>query len=324
MNIPDLPDGQGRSDSHTSVAVGQSLPADHHRSDFHAGVVVGHPLPTDHVPLDTHRASVGGNFSGQPPTRVVALPKTDPSDGWLELRIWAEMFHDAQLARIAATNRAERGGVDAALYAAYLDSLEASEHVAKLGLRRCYQRVVPTPIRGWVDTSKGVGIHLVARLLGHLGDPVLATPHHWEGAGSKRVLIADEPYERTVSQLWQYCGHGDPTRKPRRGMTADEAFEMGNPHLKTIVHLLAESCMKQQPGNTYRDTYETRRAATTERLHSAPCVRCGPSGKPAVEGSAWSKAHQHADALRIVGKELLRDLWIAAQGAMAHDLRGAA
>jgi len=63
----------------------------------------------------------------------------------------------------------------------------------------------------------------------------------------------------------------------------------------------------------FRDVYDIRRMVTADRVHAAPCVRCGPKGKPALEGSPWSLAHQNADALRIVGKEILRDLWKVSQ-----------
>lgn len=62
----------------------------------------------------------------------------------------------------------------------------------------------------------------------------------------------------------------------------------------------------------YRDVYEDARERYGDRVHAVECVRCGPSGKPALVGSPWSAAHQHAASLRLVGKELLRDLWIAA------------
>ena len=235
------------------------------------------------------------------------------STDWLELRIWAEQFEDAQKARIAAVNRAERGGVDPSVYEAYTEALDNSERVCKNHLAKCYRRVVPEAIRVWQQSTLGLGQHSIARLLGHLGHPVHATPHHWEGTGSDRTLVADEPYDRTLHQLWQFCGHGAPSRK-RKGMTAEEAFALGNPKLKMIVHLNAVACMKSMQ-SPYRVVYERTREASEEKVHNAECVRCGPSGKPAQIGSPWSKAHQHAHALRIVGKEILRDLWIVAGGA---------
>jgi hypothetical protein len=273
----------------------------------HGGSAGDDPLDPDHCAPVTQRTTVGVDPSSQPATKVGPLTTARPSTGWLELRIWAEMFHDAQQARIAATNRAERGGVDADIYAAYLDSLTVAEHQCKLALRRCYRRVVPESIREWEKASKGVGIDRLARLLGHLGHPRIATPHHWEGAGAQRTLIADSPFERTVSQLWQYCGVGRPERK-RKGMTADELAAQGNPTLKPQIWLASVECMKCMT-SPYRAVYEDAREAYVDKLHSVECVRCGPSGKPALEGSPWCPGHQHAAALRKVGKEILRDLW---------------
>ena len=63
----------------------------------------------------------------------------------------------------------------------------------------------------------------------------------------------------------------------------------------------------------YRDLYEQRKTATEGKLHERECRRCGPAGKPALPGSPWSDAHRHADALRIVGKQFLVDLWVASR-----------
>lgn len=313
-----LPDGQMRSETHGSHAVGNLLQVGHTRSVPQGRYANLHLLPDGHTTHDTHEAgAVGKPISSQPPTNPVASSMPPPSVGWLELRTWCELFEDAMSARIAGENRVRALGEDD-MFAAYLGALERTEAECRRGLKKCYERVVPKPIVAWQKATPGLGEHTFARLLGHLGHPVIATPHHWEGTGSKRALVADEPYARTVSQLWQYCGHGDPKRRAARGMTADELAGLGSPSLKMIVHLLAEACMKTvgselRARSPYRDVYDARRLATANRVHAAPCVRCGPSGKPAAEGSPWSAAHQHADALRIVGKEILRDLWTVAQ-----------
>lgn len=313
-----LPDGHRRTDTHESHAVGNLLQVGQRGNDTHSSHADLHLLPDDHRPSGTHRSvAVGEPTSSQPPTTTPTTTTANASVGWLELRTWCELFEDAMSARIAGENRVRALGEDD-MFAAYLGALERTEAECRRGLKKCYERVVPKPIVAWQKATPGLGEHTFARLLGHLGHPVIATPHHWEGTGSKRTLVADEPYARTVSQLWQYCGHGDPKRRAARGMTADELAGLGSPSLKMIVHLLAEACMKTvgselRARSPYRDVYDARRLATADRVHAAPCVRCGPSGKPAAEGSPWSAAHQHADALRIVGKEILRDLWTVAQ-----------
>lgn len=282
------------------------------------------PSAAVHSPCATPRSSDGGTLSTsaneqspptaeppgsnlpEPPVHTGRAPQTT-ADGWLELRIWAEMFHDAQQQRIATANRAERGGVDPDVYAPYTEALETSERVVRLQMIRCYRRTVPSEIREWVKNTHGLAEPLMARILGHLGDPRWATPHHWEGTGANRMLITDPPFERTVGQLWQYCGHGRPGR-PQRGATAEAIAALGSPNLKMLVHVAAECCMKQK-ASPFRLVYEQARLDYADKLHSVECVRCGPSGNPAQPGTPWSAGHQHAAALRKVGKEILRDLW---------------
>jgi len=50
-----------------------------------------------------------------------------------------------------------------------------------------------------------------------------------------------------------------------------------------------------------------------DRVHATACVRCGPSGKPALVGSPWSLKHQHEAAKRYTVKMFLKELWIASR-----------
>lgn len=142
------------------------------------------------------------------------------------------------------------------------------------------------PLGPWVKAQRGLGDKTTARLLGIIGDP------YWHTAENR---------PRTVSELWAYCGLR-PGQKRRKGVQANWSDEA-----KKRAWLLATSCVKS--GGPYREVYDKRRDHTGERLHDTECVRCGPAGKPAQPGSSWSKGHQHADALRITSKEILKDLW---------------
>ena len=59
----------------------------------------------------------------------------------------------------------------------------------------------------------------------------------------------------------------------------------------------------------YRVLYDTGRDKYADTAHPAECKRCGPAGQPAAVGSPRSAKHQHAMALRLVAKEVLKDLW---------------
>lgn len=301
--VVDRAAAQGRDDTH------------HHPGG--GSVLVDHSAITEHGTVVGQRCSV--DDPAHPPVGQSGLDdQTPPADGWMELRIWCAQREDAMAARIAAVNRAERGGVDPVIYETYIESLRAAEHVCELELKRCYRRVVPPEIIAWQKAERGIGELLTARLLGHLGDPCIATPYHWEGSGADRRLVPDEPYVRTVSQLWQYSGVGDPARRRHRGMSADEAFALGNPAIKSLLFLHAQACLKAQ--GRYADVYYAARETYADRTHAVECVRCGPSGKPAPVGSPWSKGHQQAAAFRKVAKEILRDLWRVRHAAICPPI----
>ena len=229
---------------------------------------------------------------------------------YAEIRGHAKVFGEMQEARIAYMNRLQAAGVPKERLKEIERFMTADERgAAKLMIAAFRSTVAPAVIE-WQRAEKGIGEHLLARLIGEIGHPRIAMPYHWEGSKADRILVADEPFDRTVSQLWSYCGHGDPTRKRRAGMDKDEAMALGKDRAKSLVWNLSKSCMMTD--GHYRVVYDKRRIVTEGREHATDCARCGPSGHPAKAGTPWSKAHQLADALRIVGKEILRDLWVVA------------
>lgn len=273
------------------------------------------PDPTSargHCGPDTQPGPAAGGTNSR--NGSAAIVDTTPSQAPLAdpfLALAADVLDDLEQNRKANANRlghltrleADEDGVvrglglderhpDVAMLVAVIDSLKAVEHQAVLNLQRIMRR---HPLGAWVQSEacRGVGLKIAARLLAAIGDPYLN-------------MQTGEP--RTVGQLWAYCGHGDPTRRKRKGMSQADLFAMGNPVAKMRVYLIAECCLKA--GGDFAEVYRARRAVTEDRVHAADCVRCGPAGHPAKAGSPWSKAHQHADALRIVGKEFLRQLWV--------------
>lgn len=282
-------------DNHMTHVGGDLLDQGHKRGDPQEPPALVDTSAGGRRTVDTHTPSAPGVPVPPDPAIVEATPGNGSPGGWDALRLFAEMYEDAQKARIGCENRVRSATVDEDLTAALLAALGNAENELKKALAKQYKRTVPAPIQEWAKQTKGIGKtspHLLARLLGVIGHPVLATPHHWEGEGTDRVLVADPPFLRNVAKLWAYCGHGDPSRKRAKGMSAAQAASLGNPRAKMIVHLLAESVVKQK-NEDYRLVYDTRREAT------------------AVTHPDWSKGHSHNDALHIVAKEILRDLWRA-------------
>lgn len=284
------------------------------------------------------------------PTQSTFLPAAKAQTaGWADLRRWAETYNDAQLHRISVANRfgIKADGTEANVGLtvaadlhesggqAFIDELKSQEAKAGKILARTLRRVVPKELQRWIKASNGIGEQSIARLLGTIGDPYIATPLQNAMLDGKRVSVPNgEPYVRSIAQLRAFCGVGAPSRK-RKGMTQDELMDQGKPMAKKLLYLLASNaikeggrsiekllCGEQSLGATwhYRAVYEERRLDTIEKCHATECVRCGPSGKPAQPGSPWSDAHKHADGLRIVAKEILADMWLARRDAMEASL----
>ena len=174
---------------------------------------------------------------------------------------------------------------DIAVFNNYLTALEANEAQFTRMLER---NVKAHPLGPWIMAQKGVGLKQAGRLLAATGDP------YWN-------TLYDRP--RTVAELWAYCCLV-PGLKRRKGVVDNWSGEA-----KKRAWLISQSTLKQAADTPWRALWDQRREATKDRVHSEDCVRCGPSGKPALAGSPWSLAHAKGDADRYVAKRLLRELW---------------
>lgn len=239
------------------------------------------------------------------------------------LRLQAEIVDDLEKTRIANENRlrqltrtepdedGETRGFgmsaddpDVRRLKEIVDSLAALEHQGVLNLQRSMRA---HPLGPWVKEQRGIGEKQAARLLAAVGDP------YWH-------VVEDRP--RTVSELWAYAGyHTLPVSRSTSGAQSGcaDGINVAARRMKGVksnwssdakmrAYLIAESVVKS--GGPWREVYDGRKKSTEGRLHAVPCVRCGPSGKPALPGTEWSAGHRHADALRITAKEILKGLWI--------------
>lgn len=148
------------------------------------------------------------------------------------------------------------------------------------------------PLGPWVKAQKGVGEKQAARLLAAIGDPYMVDEAEFEDDDGNVVVRKGGP--RTVSQLWAYAGlHVDRDSnsavRRRKGVQSNWKTQ-----IKTRAYLVATSCIKQSE-SPYRKVYDARRARTAE---SHP---------------DWTPGHSHNDALRIVSKAILKDMWVASK-----------
>lgn len=263
------------------------------------------------------------------PTKVVAPPNESASAHDSLLLIFADALDDLERSRIATENRVRSlrqikgmdGTPEEIRLLALVDGIAALEHGAELELKRALRA---HPIGPWIKAQVGLGEKQAGRLLAAIGDPYLR----------------EDGTTRTVSQLWAYCGlhvlHPgqartdthlvragvEPSSDPGQSAPVSHAFRAGvapkrargqranwNTTAKMRAYLCAESCIKQAR-SPFRAVYDAGRAKYTDALHAVECVRCGPRGNPAPVGSPLSAGHQHARAMRLVSKEILKALWI--------------
>lgn len=309
----------------------------------------GSDFPDGHEQPVTHAVHAVGEYNPPAPATVDALPLDDApvlaSNPWADsnaplLALLADALDDIERTRIANENRLrqltrdqadsdgeERGfglTLDQPQVAALADVVEALgklEHQSTLNLQRAVRK---HPLGPWVKATVGVGEKQGARLLAAIGDPYWNTLH-------------DRP--RLVSELWAYCGlhvHLAVQSMRANQQAADGGGKQGDPGqstpelhsalagvaptrargqranwsttAKTRAYLVAESCIKQAR-SPYRAVYDDGRKKYADATHTAPCRRCGPSGKPAAVGTPLSAGHQHGRAMRLVSKEILKDLW---------------
>ena len=133
--------------------------------------------------------------------------------------------------------------------------------------------------------------------------PVFATfvePLHGFGAlGFAQIIgeCGDLSLYANPAKVWKRMGvgmvnaAGQAPERQRRCADVAKALAHGyNPRRRSVLYVIADSLMKKK--NSYREFYVAKKADL------------------AVKYPNRSKAHLHNDALRRMGKNLLRDLWV--------------
>lgn len=266
----------------------------------------------------------------KPPPTPIEPSSESHAAHYITLARLCDIYDDMEKIRIGNENRIRTlvamriaDGEEVEVLYQIVDALRKEQHKIELTIKHALRK---HPLAPWLDSIIGIGERQGARLLGAMGDP------YWNDR--------DDRPRRGPAELWAYCGlhtllvdqNRPDTQKwgvggDQLGSHIDHAEDDAqvalvnvaarkqhgqisnwNAEAKMRVYLIAESCMKQRT-SIYRDVYDKRKENTVGRLHAALCYRCGPKGHPAKPGSPWSDAHRHADALRIVSKRILRDMW---------------
>lgn len=238
-----------------------------------------------------------------------------------ELKILAESLDDLENQRKATDNRIralrqvygytdnEADTPEMGRLQAIADAIADLENMATLDLKRALRR---HPLGGWVKATVGIGEKTGARLLAAIGDPA------WNDLHQR---------ERTLGELWAYCGYhvidgAAPRRskgqkanwsndaKMRAFLCAEAAVKAGVRKTDDVNDENGYDLAHRHANTPYGQVYLDGRARYADTLHPTPCHRCTPAGKPPAEpGTPRKPAHQHAMAMRLVSKAILADLF---------------
>lgn len=312
---------KGDTSPKSSSSRRSNLPADQSTTDSHAGGVGGDQDTQQAIPLTT--AINTSPAGGDPDSSGSILPaQTQVSSGPLlfdpVLHMLATGLDDIEKAKNAQANRyrqltrtatdkdgEERGfGLDETDPAVKALAIQL-ETLTQLntGMTKALEKQLKKhPLWPWIEAQKGLGAKTTARLLHAIRDP------YWNDLHNR---------PRTVSELWAFCGlhvlgGGDtgqsrpdahianagvaPRRK--RGQKANWSTDA-----KTRAYLIAEAMVKNR-ASAYRALYDEGRERYADAVHAAPCAQCS-----ALPGAPLKDGHKHARAMRLVSKEVLKDLW---------------
>lgn len=266
------------------------------------------PMPMSSAPVveqispsqlagDNQRCVAGGSNLDQTTTKNGPIPIVLASLSDPTLNTLAAQFSDIEQMRIATANRlriltldeADEDGVmrgwslpdNHPSVIALRYQFEAFEIQEKTMEKALAKQLKTHPLHPWIKSQIGLGDKQMARLLGVIRDP------YWNELHQR---------PRTVSELWAYSGlhviNGQGAKR-RKGQQSNWSAEA-----KSRIYLIAVSCIKQSK-SPYRAVYDDRRAHT------------------AITHPDWTDGHSHNDALRIMGKEILKQLWI--QSRAIHE-----
>lgn len=269
--------------------------------------------------------------------------RPDGYDRSLEtIRTLGRLLDDLERVRIMNSNRIgalERSYGEALPHLEEIATpLNQAEHLAELELIRAWRK---HPLAPWAKEVRGLGEKSIARLIAEIGSPAIGSKGHWETSKSNgsigdsdtqgaedpdqaidptddqtpdakknREWIIDEHFERTVSQLWAYCGVGDPARsRIPKGAVQSDLLRRGKPRAKKQLYLIATGLLKSgirggEPISPWGEFYMRARRKYADRVHDEPCAPCH-----AGAGDPWKPGHQHMAALRLMEKELLKEMW---------------
>lgn len=239
--------------------------------------------------------SCGGATIGTQIQSVLAPPH---ASAYARLGIFAAAVDDIERTRIALGNRsgafvregADPDHPDVVAMKSLSEAMETTERIAIKRMEKCLLKELP--VGAWVKNTNGLGLKTVARFIASVGDPRVRPVRGEEDENGKRPIIGYA--DRTVSQLWSYCGLD--VREGKAPKLARGTKANWNGIARKRAFCMAEPCIKNM-NSEYRSVYDAARLKYAD--------------------AEISDLHKHRRAMRAVMKAIVKDLWV---NAGAKDL----
>ena len=169
--------------------------------------------------------------------------------------------------------------IDLAVVQSAIAPMQNARHDVEKEMKRQAKKL---PVYAWAKGVHGFGELGLSVIVAEAGD---LAKYPKKGHLWKRLGMA--PHEGKAYSTWRMKG----------GLTAEQWTEAGySPRRRAEVFaVISEPLFRAQSvvSGPYRAIYDRRREAT------------------AIAHEDWTKAHSHMDALRVMTKYLIRDLWVA-------------
>lgn len=168
---------------------------------------------------------------------------------------------------------------DLAVVSSVIEPCQKARNEIELEMKRIVRKL---PIYKWAVPVKGLGELGLAVIIAEAGD---LSNYPKKGHLWRRFGLA--PHEGKAYSTWRMKG----------GLSAEDWTEAGySPRRRAEIYaVISEPLFRAQSvvQGPYRAIYDRRREAT------------------AIEHPDWTKAHSHMDALRVMTKYMIRDMWKA-------------
>jgi hypothetical protein len=212
-----------------------------------------------------------------------------------------------EVARILKAARAGKGDSELVEIVNATDaSRETFDGIRAAAEKTMEKKAAELPVFAWTESVPGVGPLGLATIIAETG-PL----HYYAGPYKVFKRLGFAPYDGCAGSTWKR-----ETWRPRT-LSADEWVEnpFSGERYAQMAMIAQFLWMKQWKGAAKSETGEGQPTGPYGEIYAARRAHTAQTHPD------WSKGHSHSDALRVMMKEFLKDLWCAWTRTLGHEVR---